>query len=279
MNVWYHRVKLSFAGRNILANSDDYIIASVVRAVRTLKQFTADTPTHSLMDLAKRCSVNKSSMFRILATLESEGFVRQNENKKYELGIDLYHLVNSAYGFLDIKKICAPYLRTACEKSNLLIHLAIIDDNKIIIIDRIWPRNDFEAVVLASNVGGTVPLHSTGVGKVLCAYSPGIIREKLIGACDFKKFSERTITDRDEFLGALDVVRKNGYAINEGEHEPYLKCLTRPIFNADGKIIAAFSLSGLREVLNGEGLENAQQVSEETAILINKEFGWHLRVG
>lgn len=249
-----------------------------MRAVRTLKQFTADTPSHTLMDLANRCSVNKSSMFRVLATLESEGFVRQNENKRYELGIDLYHLVNSAYGFLDIKKICAPYLKSACDKSNLLIHLAIIDDDKIIIIDRIWPRNDFEAVVLASNVGGTVPLHSTGVGKVLCAYSPNAIREKLIGASNFKKFSERTITDKSEFLATLDEVRSRGYAINEGEHEPYLKCLTRPIFNADGKIIAAFSISGLRELLSGEGLELAQRVSQETAILINKEFGWHLRV-
>ena len=132
--------------------------------------------------------------------------------------------------------------------------------------------------MLASNVGGTVPLHSTGVGKVLCAYSPNAIREKLIGASNFKKFSERTITDKSEFLATLDEVRSRGYAINEGEHEPYLKCLTRPIFNADGKIIAAFSLSGLRELLSGEGLELAQRVSQETAILINKEFGWHLRV-
>ena len=92
--------------------------------------------------------------------------------------------------------------------------------------------------------------HNTGAGKVLTAYSAAEVREKIISHCSFASYSERTITDKDEYRQVLDTVRRNGYATNEGESEPYLKCITYPIFGYGGKIEAALSLSGIIQYLS-----------------------------
>lgn len=252
----------------------NYIISSVAKSLTALKQFSSKNPEWGLVDLARQCGINKSSMLRILTTLESEGFVRKNLAGKYELGLEIFHLSNTSFGFINIKKICEPFLRDACDQSGLLVHLAIVNDGSVLVIDRLWPRQNFEAIALASKVGGTVPVHCTGVGKVLAAYSEPEQRNRLVTNCSYTKFSDRTITDKDEFLKALVEVKSKGFAINEGEHETYLKCLTRPIFDRDGKIIAAFSLSGLRDVLKGEQMEFFEEISRETARKINHEFGY-----
>ena len=130
----------------------------------------------------------------------------------------------------------------------------MLEGEKIVLIDRVVPNANAVVFDLNSKIGGEVEAHNTGAGKVLTAYSAAEVREKIISHCSFESYSERTITDKDEYRSILDDVRKNGYATNEGESEPYLKCITYPIFGYGGKIEAALSFSGIIQYFDA-GLE------------------------
>lgn len=249
-----------------MAEKDSYIIAAVTKALVTLEQFSADNRELTLTDLSRMTGINKSNMLRILASLESEKFVRfDSEKKKYQLGITMYNLGNTAFGFLDLKTFCYPVLRKVSVEEQLLIHLAIEEDGQVLVIDRIWPNNHVDIAGLVSKIGGTVPLHCTGVGKVLAAYAEPQKLQEMIDLCDFKKYSDRTITNKTDFLKCLEDVRAKGYAVNDGEHEDYLLCITRPIFGRDGKCVGAFSLSGLRTEMEGPEFPHYLDVSKKTA--------------
>lgn len=256
---------------------NDYTIAAVIKALRTLKQFSSTRREMTLTELSNCCDITKSSMLRILASLQSEGFVKYDEEtKKYKLGIAIFHLGNTAFEFLDIKKVALPVLKSAASESQLLIHLAVLEDDEIVVIDKIWPTDNLDMVALISYVGGSVPVHCTGVGKILAAYAGPHQREVLLERCDFKAYTERTIDNREDFLKELELVRQRGMAFNDGEHEPYLRCITRPIYNSEGKVVAAVSLSGLKDVVTDEKFEFFNRISKKTAMAVSKELGYHL---
>lgn len=229
----------------------------------------------TLKELSSKTGINMSGMLRILASLESEGFVKyEEESRKYRLGIQIFNLGNTAFGFLDIKRICAPYLKAAAQESQLMLHLAVIEDDKVICIDKVWPNEHLDMIALVSYVGGTIPLHCTGVGKVLAAYASEKQLQALLVNCDFAPHSENTCTNRDVFVQNLSQIRKQGYAFNDCENEPYLRCLTRPIFNSEGKCIAAVSLSGLKDVMTDEKLGFYNEISKRTTRELSREFGY-----
>lgn len=256
-------------------SGNDYTISAVTKSLKTLKLFTAQRKEMTLTELSTLSGIGKSSMLRIMASLEAEGFIRYNEDtKKYSLGISIYNLANTAYGFLDIRKIASPILKKAAAEIQLLIHLAVIEDGKIVVIDKVWPTEHFDMVALVSYIGGSVPVHCTGVGKVLTAYASERTRKKLLDGCVFERYSERTITDRAEYEKVLAQVREQGYALNDCEHEPYLRCITRPIYNGEGKVIAAMSLSGIKDVITDDKLEYYNAFSKQLARQLSREFGW-----
>lgn len=257
--------------------NNDYTIAAVIKALRTLKQFNPSRKEMTLTELSNCCDITKSSMLRILASLEAEGFVKYDEEtKKYKLGITIFHLGNTAFEFLNIKKVALPILKNAAAESQLLIHLAVLEEDEIVVIDRVWPTENLDMFALISSVGGSVPVHCTGVGKVLAAYANDRQQKMLLDHCDFKSYTERTIDNSDDFRKELEVVKRSGVGFNDGEHEPYLRCLTRPIYNSEGTVVAAVSLSGLKEMFTDEKMELYDRISQKTALAVSKELGYHL---
>ncbi len=255
---------------------NDYTISSVIKALKTLKHFDTNHREMTLTELSRCSDMTKSSMLRILASLQSENFVRYDEEtKKYKLGIEIFNLGNTAFDFLDVKKIAAPILKRAAIESQLLIHLAVMENDEIIVIDKIWPADHFDMIALVSYVGGSVPVHCTGVGKVLAAYASEKVRNRLISKCDFHVYTERTISNKEDYIKELDKVKRNGYAFNDCEHEKYLRCLTRPIFDGEGKVIAAVSISGLRDVMTDDKIGYYNLISEGATRELSREFGFY----
>ncbi len=254
--------------------NERYYITSIIKALKTLKQFTSEERELTLTELTIKTGYNKSNMIRILATLSSEGFIRYNEKiKKYSLGYAI-HTLNNTMGFVNIKQICRPFLENAAIESQCLIHLSVLEDDKIVVIDRVFPELGMEALVLASSIGGTVPVHCTGAGKIIAAFTDEEEKNTLLNSCKFEKYSEKTITERKDLERIISETKIKGYAINEGEHEPYLTCLTRPIFDSNNKLLAAVSISGLKEMLIGEKLNEINKISENLANELSIIFGY-----
>jgi DNA-binding IclR family transcriptional regulator len=228
----------------------------------------------TLTELTNKTEYTKSNMLRILATLESENFITYNEEtKKYSLGFMIHKLSDVAPN-IDVKKICKPFFIKLSLKSRCLIHLSAIKEDKIIVIDRFFPNESSSTLALDSIIGGSVPLNCTGAGKVLYAFSDQDTQKALIENCTFESFSETTITDKDEFIKVCNQVREDRYAINKGEHESFLSCLTSPILDSENKIVAAFSFSLLNEVFTDKKLYQLMELAKEARIALSNLFGY-----
>lgn len=254
-------------------DNERYYVASIGKVLKTLKQFNSENRELTLTELTTKTGYTKSNMLRILATLSQEGFIKYDaSSRKYSLGYIIHSLSNSM-GFIDIKEICRSVLEETAIKSQSLIHLSILEHDKILVIDRIFPSHGMEALVLASSIGGEVPVHCTGAGKIIAAYCTEKQKKLLLEKCKFESYSTNTITDRETFNQVLLDVQKKGYALNVGEHEPYLSCLTRPIFDSNNNLIAAFSISALKDVFqSAEFFNKINDISQETAKKLSRMF-------
>ena len=228
-----------------------YTISAVSRALKILKLFDAEHRTMSLTELSARAGITKSSALRVLESLESEGFVkRSNESKKYKLGTELFILSSTGFEFSSLKDIAEPILKKAVNKTGLVAHMGINEDNKILFISKVWPETYTEVFAMASTVGGALPVHCTGIGKVLTAFSDAQVQEQLLKTCDYQKYTEQTITSEEKLREELAAIRQRGYGFNREEHEAFVSCVTYPVFNRKGKVIAAISLTGRAYILS-----------------------------
>jgi IclR family KDG regulon transcriptional repressor len=259
-----------------MEKENQYIILSVKKALRVLKLFDSAHKSMTLTEISQRADMRKGTMVRVLATLEDEGFVRYDEmSKRYSLGMSVYVLSNNAFRFVSIADMARPYLEKVTKELNLIAHLSVLEGDRIMLIDRVVPNTNANSVVcdLNSEIGGEVEAHNTGAGKVLTAFAADKIREKIIRRCSFKAYSEQTVTNENEYRQLLETVKKDGYAVNNGESEPYLKCITYPIFGYENKIEAALSLSGLIQYFDEELEKKCHNALEGICDKLSAAFG------
>ena len=225
-----------------------YNVKTIERVLKILELFKEINSGYTLTEISMLSGLNKSTVLRMVSTLIQHNYLKYNEdNKRYTLGFMMYILGNAAFESLDIRKFAAPYLEDASNKTNLISHLGVLDGSHVIIVNKIWPEEKKNFIKMVSEVGGIVPIHCTGVGKVLLSgKSDEYIRDTFKNSV-FKVYSEHTAKNVDELLEKIHEVRKKGYAVNFGEHEPYIKCITYPVYNVKNEIAAAVSLTGLIE--------------------------------
>lgn len=258
-----------------MQKKNDYTILSVQKALKILKLFSPEKQCLTLTEISVLSGYNKSSTLRILATLEGENFIRYNEEtRKYKLGIELFKLGNIVFESLNLKNVAEPYIREAVKESGLIGHLGVLDGNNVVVIDKIWPPDFSDTIRMVSRIGGIVPAYCTGVGKVLMAFTDEDTRKRVLDNQTFIKYSEVTITNIDELMKELEKVKNQGYAYNMGEHEPYLECITYPIFDYNSEVVAAMSLTGLKQIVDDMDKKKIHSILKETTKKISQEFGY-----
>jgi len=146
------------------------------------------------------------------------------------------------------------YLEKLTEETNLTSHIGIIEGLQVLIIDKYNPSNS--GIKMVSRIGAPVPAHCTGQGKVLLAYSPRKIVEKIIKKYGLQRFTSNTITLADDIFVELEKIRERGYAIDNSEHEKYIHCIAFPIMNEFNELEAAISITGLMMDFSDEEVVN-----------------------
>lgn len=225
---------------------ENTVIQSVDRAL-TLLEYIACHPEkqHTLTDLSEVMDLDKSSVFRILTTLTRHGLVRQEENKKtYRLGYSIFKLASSLYDQMKLPLLVSPYLREIAWKTRENAHLAVRSGTQAVFIDREQGSN---LISTNTNIGDSEELYCTAIGKsLICEHS---LEELGILFQDhpLERFTEKTITNIEALFHELQSVRSQGYALDIEEFEKNVVCLSSPLFNYSGKIIAAIGVSGPKD--------------------------------
>ncbi len=255
------------------SNAPTYHTRAVVRACRILTTFSADDLELSVADLHKRLEIHKSTLVRLLRCMADEGFIEQNpETEKYRLGIKTFE-VGSMYHRVRLKHIerfARPYMQRFVDMYNLSANLAIRDGIEIVYISTLEPHGIPLRVVYS--VGDRFGLHHTSLGKALIAFLPDEDLAELIERVEFTTLTPRTLSTAKELLAGLKQVRERGFAMDDEESMPGLRCVGAPIWSTGG-IVAALSASGSTLIVAKERIEEIAATVVEAANQISVQLG------
>jgi len=219
-----------------------YHIRALDRALRLLS-LLSDGKTRTSMEISEGIRLSPSTTFRILVTLASHNFVIRNENNgQYRLGLACLQLARGYQDTNDIRRVALPLLESLRDDIKETVHLAILDNMEVAYLEKL---SGLHAIgIMSSRVGGRAPAYCTGVGKILLAYQDPQMVEEHFTTYGLNRYTETTITDLLDLMGELDATRKRGYSFDNGEHEHEVRCIAAPIFDLNGKAVAAVSVSG-----------------------------------
>ena len=243
---------------------------TVERAIEII-EFTSAAP-RSLTEVAEHLGVHRSTAFRLLRTLTDGGLTRQREDGRYGVGYRLAGLAELAYKQFDLRNLAHDHLVTLSEASGHTVHLAAIEGDGIVYVDKIDQIGGFGHY---SQIGKPVRLHTAAVGKAILSQQSEDVISAMILRCDFERFTESTISTPEALRSELQVARARGWAIDDGEMEVYLNCIAAPIRQSSGVAVAAVSVTALKAKADLARLESEvlPQLLLTTAA-ISKELGW-----
>jgi DNA-binding IclR family transcriptional regulator len=233
----------------------DYVILAVRNALRVLEAFRDDGQL-GVTELGRRLGLHKNNVFRILATLEQQGYVEQcGENEAYRLGVRCLELGRSYAGSRSLLRTARPVLEALARRSGESAHIAELRGFDVVHLDG---EQSGGLLQTGLRVGRTLPAHCTALGKVLLACAHAELQERFDRERVPRGLEARTaltVVDRDKLLEHLHAVAANGWATDVEESEPGLCCAAAPVFDASGELVAALSISGPSVRLSEDALQ------------------------
>jgi DNA-binding IclR family transcriptional regulator len=250
-----------------------YHIRAVARALVLLKTFLGNETELGAVEIGKRIDLDPSTTFRMLVTLESYGFVKQDPTTgKYRLGVSCLELGSQFLKHNDIRKAALEAMGALRDQFGETVHLGVLDHTEIVYLEKVPGLHAIG--LMSSRVGGRAPAHATAIGKVLLAHLPADELGARMPRGKLSRCTPNTITDWRALAKELARVREQGFALDNQEFEAGVKCVAVPIFSHKG-IAAALSISAPAERMNNHiakhGLDHALK---KAAADISGEVGW-----
>ncbi|MFT4217388.1 MAG: IclR family transcriptional regulator [Micropruina sp.] len=226
----------------------------------------------SLDDLAQDAPVHKTTVMRLLQSLEEKNFVVRDSQRRYTLGPKFFELSALALEQRDIRTIARPHLQQLAARTGHTVHLAAFEGPEVVYLDKIESR---QPVRMYSRIGLTAALHAAAVGKVLLAGLSQEQRASVVAGLTLRPLTPRTITDPARLLAELDATATQGWAVDLAEHEEFVHCAAVGVRDARGHIVAAASCSVPSVLLEG-GRDIHDLLPDITtcAEAISADLGW-----
>ncbi len=239
-------------------------IQSVDRAVDLLLAVAAAQPEAATAPaLARTCGLNRATAWRLLKTLQVRGLVTVDEpTGRYSIGLTTMELGNAA-GPDALIAAARPVLQRMCEQTGETASLAVPGMGGLTYLDEVTPT----AVLTASWLGRSVPLHATSTGKALLAFLPaGEVNRVLAGR--LTRFTDTTITDADVLAVELATTRARGYGVCPGELESSLYGVSAPVLDRNLRPLAVLSIWGPQDRVTPERFAELGEVAVRAAAAI-----------
>lgn len=202
----------------------------------------AREPGLTFTEIHTRLGLPKSSAFHLLATLCGLGVLQSQPDGRYGLGLRLSELGAAAAGQSHIDRDAQPHLRAFARRARLTCHLGVLEGHEAVYLCK--EECDQDIKINNTWVGKRLCLNRSALGKVLLAWLPEAEMDEMISFIDWEKKTPNTLGDPDALKADLALVRARGWAIDDEEDVPNIRCVAAPVTDANGKIIAAISAVG-----------------------------------
>ncbi|SDY98283.1 transcriptional regulator, IclR family [Modestobacter sp. DSM 44400] len=225
-------------------------VQSVARMLDVLEVVAKAGGQMALSEIASASGVPLPTVYRLARTLVDRGYMQQLPSRRYALGSRLIPLGEVAGAMLGTS--ARPVLEGLVAELGESANLAALDRDRVVYLGQVPSTHSMR---MFTEVGRRVHLHSTGVGKAVLSLLPDDDVRTLMARTGMPPQTPHTITDVERLIAALEPIRRDGYAIDEGEQEVGVRCVAVPVVGADSCM--AVSISGPAPRMTSELIERA----------------------
>lgn len=256
------------------AGDERYRIRSVERALEVLEVLAdADSNGLRLAQLAERLDSSKSTVLAVLRTLTAWGYVTElgeGRSRRYRLGLTLARLGDQVLSQIDVLDVALPWLRAMTEETGWTSRLGVLDEAFAVIIGRV----DGPGIIrFQSNLARRELPHCSAIGKALLSHLPEERVRAIVARTGLPARTSTTITDVDQLLRELAVVRAKEFAVDDEEDSEGVCCVGASVFDHRQACIGAVSVTGLKLMLPQGGIDTMGQVVRRYAAEISARLG------
>jgi DNA-binding IclR family transcriptional regulator len=244
-------------------------VPALERGLLILEHLAQSRRGVTLSQLTSKLQLPRSTGHALLLTYQRCGYVqRDKETGRYRLGSRLHTLANMALAGHTLRSHCSSLLHRLMQESGATVHLAVMEQGEVILIDRIEPNG---TVRLATWVGKRMGLHCTALGKAIIAYLHPAVLDDLIRKQGLIRYNENTIASIRKLHAACEQIRQLGYAVDDEEEEIGVRCIGAPVYNDKCDVVAAISISGSKAQF--EDIPEKATLVKRTATSLSQHIG------
>lgn len=251
-------------------NKRSYQVPAVTRAIDII-EFLGSRQEASFTEIFSLLGLPKSTAYQILNTLLERGYVRHSGGgAKFSLGLKLFEMGSLSATRLDVRTEALPVLTQLADRAQETCHLGVLDGTEGVYLAKV---EGGQSIRLNSWEGKRLPLHCTSIGKAILAGLPGEERRAVLDRIELFPITPAAITDRTVLEEHLALVRERGWALDDQENEPHIRCVAAPVRSIDGAVNAAISLSGLATQFDGEYLLKMAELVQWAGEELSRRLG------
>ena len=246
------------------------LVQTLDRALKIIELLALHGEGFGVTEIGQRVGLHKSTVHRILSHLVSQGYIEKDEVRPvYTLGLKFIELASLRLNQVELKTEAGPYLRKLASGLDQPVHLAILSGTEVVYIEKIEPQAHLR---MYSQIGKRIPVSCSALGKCLVADLDAERLEALALTLSYQKFTPQTRLTPGAFVADVNLARNRGWALDDEEHEPGIRCIGAPVRDLTGKVVAALSASGpaLRPATDTE----VAALVVEAARAISRRLGW-----
>ncbi|MDA8437385.1 MAG: IclR family transcriptional regulator [Propionibacterium sp.] len=213
----------------------------VGKALHVLRIIGTAADGLTLSELARETGYPLSTTHRLVATLMREGFVDLDEaTRHYQVGLMVFALARKVAAGRGFEDVALPVLRRLAAETRESTLMSVLDDDRQLYVAHVQGPLQINVIGEPGTLG---PLHCTSMGKVLIAFAPRPVRERLVESVELTRLAPNTVTDREAFAQDIAEVRARGFALSDQEHEEGVRAIGVPVMGVDGTAMAAISVA------------------------------------
>lgn len=243
---------------------------TVMRSMALLDLFVQH---HALtfQEMIDLSGIPKTSVYRMINSLEEMGFLEKHENGTYQLGLIFLKYGQLVANRLDVREIAYPEMKKLHEETKEAVNLIIQEGYEAIYIEKI---DYHQKVRLYTAIGRRSPLYAGACSRILLAYMEPKEIEQYIKETDLQSFAQGTITDPEKLYSKLEQARTDGFTVSFSELENHTAAIAAPIYNANGEVIAGLSIAGIEANYSDHHIESLSNSLTKATYSISKKLGY-----
>jgi len=245
-----------------------YRIPSVANACAIFQLLTTSKKIMSASTIAKELELPRTSVFRVLKTLEEEGMVLAISNG-YVMGHRLINIGLQATSQIPERRLCVPVLQELTNLTGESSHFAILSGKNALLME---VCDSPHALRVASRPGTLTDIHSSAAGKCFLAYAPEAMREGLLERIVYNKHTEKTHLDADSLRSEFDQVKELGYAVDDEEYHDNVRCIAVPVMNSLGQVTGAIGITAAKSRLTKAQYPKVVKIVKNAAQQLSDQF-------